>query len=71
MEFSHKSVLLEETVEALDIKPDGIYVDCTCGGAGHSSEIIKRLSGGRLIAIDQDPDAIEIIKETQATANAK
>lgn len=63
MEFSHKSVLLEETIEALDIKPDGIYVDCTCGGAGHSSEIIKRLSGGRLIAIDQDPDAIEIIKE--------
>ncbi len=63
MEFSHKSVLLEETIDALDIKPDGIYVDCTCGGAGHSKEIIKKLSGGRLIAIDQDPDAIEIIKE--------
>lgn len=63
MEFSHKSVLLEETIDALDIKEDGIYVDCTCGGAGHSSEIIKRLRGGRLIAIDQDPDAIEIIKE--------
>ncbi len=64
MEFSHKSVLLEETLEALDIKPDGIYVDCTCGGAGHSSEILKRLSEkGRLIAIDQDPDAIETIKE--------
>lgn len=63
MEFSHKSVLLEETIDALSIKPDGIYVDCTCGGAGHSSEIIKRLSGGRLIAIDQDPDAIEIINE--------
>ncbi len=63
MEFSHKSVLLEETIDALCIKPDGTYVDCTCGGAGHSSEILKRLSGGRLIAIDQDPDAIEIIKE--------
>ncbi|MBR6567464.1 MAG: 16S rRNA (cytosine(1402)-N(4))-methyltransferase RsmH [Clostridia bacterium] len=64
MEFSHKSVLLDETVDALSIKPDGIYVDCTCGGAGHSSEILKRLSEkGRLIAIDQDPDAIEIIKE--------
>ncbi len=64
MEFSHKSVLLEETIDALDIKPDGIYVDCTCGGAGHSKEILKKLSkGGRLIAIDQDPDAIRIIKE--------
>ena len=63
MEFSHISVLLEETIDALDIKPDGIYVDCTCGGAGHSSEIVKRLTTGRLIAIDQDPDAIEIIKE--------
>ncbi len=64
MEFSHISVLLEETVDALNIKEDGIYVDCTCGGAGHSSEILKRLGEkGRLIAIDQDPDAIEIIKE--------
>lgn len=64
MEFSHKSVLLDETIEALDIKADGIYVDCTCGGAGHSREILKHLGeGGRLIAIDQDPDAIEIIKE--------
>lgn len=64
MEFSHVSVLLEETIDALDIKPDGIYVDCTCGGAGHSSEILKRLSEkGRLIAIDQDPDAIAVIKE--------
>ncbi len=68
MEFSHKSVLLEETIDALGIKPDGIYVDCTCGGAGHSSEILKRLSEkGRLVAIDQDPDAIEIIKERIGT----
>ncbi len=64
MEFSHISVLLKQTVDALNIKPDGIYVDCTCGGAGHSKEILKRLSkNGRLIAIDQDPDAIEVIKE--------
>ena len=64
MEFSHVSVLLHPTVDALDIKPDGIYVDCTCGGAGHSKEILRRLSEkGRLIAIDQDPDAIETIKQ--------
>ena len=64
MEFSHISVLLNETVDALNIKPDGIYVDCTTGGAGHSSEILRRLGeNGRLIAFDQDPDAIEVIKE--------
>lgn len=64
MEFSHISVLLEETVDSLDVKKGGIYVDCTCGGAGHSREILKRLEGtGRLIAIDRDPEAIEVIKE--------
>ncbi len=64
MEFSHVSVLLKETVDSLNVKKGGIYVDCTCGGAGHSREILKRLEGtGRLIAIDQDPEAIEIIKE--------
>ncbi len=64
MEFSHVSVLLKETVDSLDVKKGGIYVDCTCGGAGHSREILNRLEGtGRLIAIDQDPEAIEIIKE--------
>ncbi len=64
MEFSHVSVLLNETVDSLEVKKGGIYVDCTCGGAGHSREILKRLDGtGRLIAIDQDPEAIEIIKE--------
>ena len=64
MEFSHVSVLLNETVDALNIKPDGIYVDCTTGGAGHSGEILRRLGeNGRLIAFDQDPDAIEVIKE--------
>lgn len=59
MEFNHKSVLLRETIENLNIKPDGIYVDGTLGGAGHSLEIAKRLTGkGRLIGIDQDADAI-------------
>lgn len=64
MNFSHKPVLLEETIDALNIKPDGIYVDGTAGGGGHSSEILKRLSPkGRLISIDQDPDAIEAVTE--------
>lgn len=63
-EFSHVSVLLYETVDSLVQNPDGIYVDCTCGGAGHSREILSRLSDkGRLIAIDQDPDAIKVISE--------
>ncbi|MBQ9700164.1 MAG: 16S rRNA (cytosine(1402)-N(4))-methyltransferase RsmH [Lachnospiraceae bacterium] len=59
MEFKHKSVLLEETIESLAIKPDGIYVDGTLGGAGHGYEVCKRLnSNGRFIGIDQDVDAI-------------
>ncbi len=60
MEFKHVSVLLEETIEALNIKEDGIYVDGTLGGGGHSFEILKRLSSkGRLIGIDQDTCALE------------
>ena len=63
MEFKHKSVLLDETIEALNIKPDGIYVDGTLGGGGHSYEICRRLSDkGRLIGIDQDAAAIEAAK---------
>ena len=63
MEFQHKSVLLDECMEALNIKPDGIYVDGTLGGGGHSYEICRRLSEkGRLIGIDQDEDAIEAAK---------
>lgn len=59
MEFNHKSVLLNETIENLNIKPEGIYVDGTLGGGGHSYEIAKRLNGkGRLIGIDQDKEAI-------------
>ena len=64
MEFKHKSVLLEETIEGLNIKPDGIYVDGTLGGAGHSSHICERLSAtGRLIGIDQDDAAIQAASE--------
>ena len=60
MEFSHVPIMLSEVLEGLAIKPDGIYVDGTLGGAGHSSEIVKRLGDkGKLIGIDQDQDAIE------------
>ena len=58
MEFAHTSVLLEETIEGLKVKPDGIYLDGTLGGGGHSSEILKRLKGGCLIGIDQDEEAL-------------
>ena len=64
MEFSHKSVLLEETIEGLAIKPDGIYVDGTLGGGGHASEVCRRLGErGRLIGIDQDAAAIAAATE--------
>lgn len=58
-EFHHVSVLLEECLEGLDIKPDGIYVDGTLGGAGHSSRIAQKLTTGRLIGIDRDPVALK------------
>ena len=63
MEFSHVSVLLYEAVSSLDIKKDGVYVDCTAGGGGHSAEILKRLENGRLFALDRDPEAIAALKE--------
>ena len=59
MEFQHIPVMLEPCMEGLNIRPDGIYVDGTAGGAGHSSEIARRLTTGRLISLDQDPDAVE------------
>ena len=64
MEFHHVSVLLNECIENLNIKPDGVYVDCTMGGAGHSKEIVKRLSDkGLFIGFDQDKNAIATAKE--------
>lgn len=67
MIFKHKSVLLEETIDSLNIKPDGIYVDGTLGGGGHASEVCRRLGEhGRLIGIDQDQDAITAAGERLA-----
>lgn len=71
MEFNHKSVLLWETIDALNINPEGIYVDGTAGGAGHSSEIAKRLNGGMLYALDRDPDAVKIATERLKGMSAK
>ena len=65
-EFYHVSVLLEECLDGLNIKPDGIYVDGTLGGAGHSSQIAKRLTTGRLIGIDRDPVALKAAGERLA-----
>ncbi len=63
MIFQHKSVLLDECIEALNIQPNGIYVDCTAGGGGHSAKILDKLSGGTLIAIDKDEDALAACKQ--------
>lgn len=63
MEFVHKSVLLDECIENLAIKPNGIYVDGTAGGAGHSKEIAKKLVDGHLFALDRDPDAVKTATE--------
>ncbi|MBR3594499.1 MAG: 16S rRNA (cytosine(1402)-N(4))-methyltransferase RsmH [Clostridia bacterium] len=71
MEFNHISVMLNEAVSALNIKPDGIYVDGTAGGAGHSKEIAKRLSTGCLLALDRDPDAIAVATERLSGLPAK
>lgn len=62
MEFAHKSVLLNESIEGLNINPAGVYIDCTTGGGGHSLEIAKRLTTGKLICFDQDKEAIEAAK---------
>lgn len=69
MIFSHKPVLLDECIQALDIKPNGTYVDCTCGGGGHSSEILKRLEGGRLICIDKDEEALNACRQRLCSPN--
>ncbi|MBQ8782189.1 MAG: 16S rRNA (cytosine(1402)-N(4))-methyltransferase RsmH [Clostridia bacterium] len=61
MEFKHITVLREQTVEALNIKPDGVYLDCTAGGGGHSALALESITYGRMICIDQDPSAIETL----------
>ena len=66
MEFVHRSVLLWECIDALNIKPDGIYLDGTLGGAGHSSQIVQRLTTGRLIGVDRDTVALEAARERLA-----
>lgn len=68
MEFNHIPVLFNETIDSLDIKPDGIYADCTAGGGGHSMAVAQKLSDkGRLVAIDRDPDAIKNLTEKFAS----
>ena len=64
--FHHISVLLQETIDGLNIKEDGIYVDCTLGGGGHSQEILKRLTTGHLYCFDQDQTAIAAAQERLA-----
>ena len=66
MEFTHKPVLLHECIEALNIRPDGVYVDGTLGRAGHSREIAQRLTTGRLICIDRDMAAVDAAKDRLA-----
>lgn len=66
MEFRHYSVLLRETIEQLQVKPDGIYVDGTLGGGGHASEVCRLLTRGHLYGIDQDGDAIAAARERLA-----
>ena len=61
MEFRHVPVLFRETIDSLEIRQDGVYADCTAGGGGHSAAIAQRLTTGRLIAVDRDPDAIETL----------
>ncbi|MBR5273521.1 MAG: 16S rRNA (cytosine(1402)-N(4))-methyltransferase RsmH [Clostridia bacterium] len=63
MEFVHKPVLFDEAIDALNIKSNGIYLDGTAGGGGHSGEIASKLDTGRLISVDQDPDAISVLTE--------
>ena len=63
MEFNHIPIMLDEVIDNLDIKPNGIYVDLTVGGAGHSTEILKRIKNGKLICVDQDEEALAVAKE--------
>ena len=65
-EFTHRPVMLEECIEGLDIRPEGVYLDGTLGRAGHSREIAKRLSTGRLICVDRDQEALDAAQERLA-----
>ena len=71
MEFVHIPVMLDEVIEGLNIKENGIYVDCTVGGGGHSFEIAKRLGSGHLYAFDRDEEAIQKSTETLAPFSEK
>jgi 16S rRNA (cytosine1402-N4)-methyltransferase len=72
MSFEHRPVLLEECVRYLNIRSDGTYVDCTVGGAGHASEILKRLgAGGRLLGIDRDEDAVASARQRLSALGAQ
>lgn len=71
MEFQHKPVLFDETIKSLDIRPDGVYIDGTAGGSGHSQAIAEKLITGRLLSIDQDPDAIRAVTERLKITNAR
>lgn len=66
MKFEHIPVLYNETIEGLNVKPEGTYLDCTLGGGGHSSAILERLKGGRLVGIDQDQEAIDYTRNKLA-----
>ncbi len=71
MEFHHVSVLLNEAVDGLNIKPDGVYADGTMGGGGHSREILKKLGGGKLIGFDRDSEAIAVCRERLSEFSGK
>ena len=71
MIFSHKSVLLDECIDALNIKSDGTYVDCTAGGGGHSAKILSKLSSGMLVAIDKDEEALAVCRERLTDGNVQ
>ena len=68
-EYKHIPVLLNEAIESLNINPNGIYVDCTLGGGGHSSEILKQLTTGHLICFDQDEYAISVATKRLSPSN--
>lgn len=71
MIFAHKSVLLNECIEALNVRQDGIYVDCTAGGGGHSSKILEQITSGLLVDIDKDTEALNACKERLGERNVK